>query len=691
MFLYKYIISFLIFCFLFSVIGLESSKTKEAKFYLAGLAISDTESTKQWHLQKINAPDAWLKTQGTEDIVIAVIDTGIDLDHPELKNNLWRNTDEVPDNGIDDDNNGYIDDVYGWNFVEKNNSPEPDPRKKYEQVAINHGTAVAGIIAAEGNNAFAGTGIAWHAKLMPLRVFDNIGESDSFLVEQAIQYAVDNGADIINMSFVGLGYAPSLESKIRIAYEAGVLLVAAAGNEGGAEVGSNLDEVKSYPVCHDGPAGENWVLGVASVDETDKKADFSNFGNNCIDITAPGTGIYTSLFYDSALSADFNKYFGGKFNGTSMSAPQVVGAASLLKTLHPQYTNKELMQVLMSSADGIDNLNSAYQGQLGSGRLNIAAALDAKTISNEEDEEKIIKYILSAKAGDEPKIWLLDSKGSIVKEFFAFARAFRGGVNVAVGDIDNDGAQEIITGAGYGGGPHVRIFNLKGELEEQFFAFDSSRRKGVNVAVGDIDGNRVNEIIAVEAGMTRPIARIFNKNGKIVKDSIEIFENYFNDSISLAIGDVNKDGKEEIIAGAPYGFRNKIKVLDASGEELGEFSPFEAGFYGGVNVAVGDLNNDGWAEIIASRASSGNSIVKTYTFTGRLLSPGFIAYNNYRYGVNLFSGDRDSDGDYEIMTAPDGLRSTEVKIWDKNLNLKMSFFPFGKDIYKKINVYIITR
>lgn len=665
-----------------------SHKKEPMKLKIAGLAVSDVGVGEQWYLEKIKASDAWFKTQGSKDVVVAVIDTGIDLDHPDLKNNIWKNENEIIGNNFDDDNNGYTDDVYGWDFVDGDGIPEPNLNgEEYDILAVNHGTIVSGIIAAEGNNAFAGAGVSWHAKIMPLRVFNNHGESDTYLVEQAIQYAIDNGADIINMSFVGLGYSESLNLKIKSAYDAGILLVAAAGNDDGSVNGNNLDVQKSYPVCNDGASGENWVLGVAAVDEQDVKTEFSHFGKSCIDIAAPGKDINSSLFYKAG-NADFNKYFGGGLKGTSVSVPQVVGAAVLLKALYPHYTNKELMQILMESADEIDSLNLNFAGRLGKGRLNVLNAINAKAISGESEEELRVKYVLAAGVGEEPKVWLLDSKGEILKEFYVFAPGFRGGVNVALGDIDNDGAQEIVAGAGLGGGPHIRIFNLKGELEGQFFAFDRNRRNGVLPAIGDIDGDNKKEITAIEAGHSKVLARVFNKDGKILKDGLDIF-GYMTNTASLALSDVNRDGKDEIIAGAAQGTQGKIKVLSSSGDILGEFFPFEKYFYGGINVSAGDLNNDGWSEIITAR-KVGNSQIKTFTYNGRLLSPGFLAYDVYS-GAHISSGDRDGDREFEIIATQYKKSAPKIKVWDKKLDLQIEFYPFGNNIHKNVSAFIITR
>ncbi|MFA5133801.1 MAG: S8 family serine peptidase [Patescibacteria group bacterium] len=662
-------------------------KAQEYKFYLAGLAVSDTDVGEQWHLDKIKAPDAWEKTQGNKDIVVAVIDTGVDLNHPDLINNIWINAGEIPNNGADDDNNGYIDDVHGWNFIERNNIPEPNLKNKYTNIAVHHGTAVAGVIAAEGNNAFAGAGVAWQAKIMPLKVFNEMGESDTALVEAAIQYAIDKKADIINMSFVGIAQSPSLEAKIKAAYDAGILLVAAAGNESKSEFGSDLDISKSYPVCHDSPNGENWVLGVAAVDKEDTRASFSNYGAGCVDISAPGTKLYSTFFQDSS-NPEFAKYFGGAFSGTSVATPQVVGAAVLIKALHPNYKNKQLIETIKNSTDNIDGANPYYLGKLGTGRLNVLKAVLAPAISMESETESEIKYVVSAKQSKQSKIWLLGSKGDVKKEFLAFSPGSPVEVNLSIGDIDNDGMAEIVAGAGMGGGPHIRIFNLSGELEYQFFAFDKKKRNGVLTAIGDIDGDGKNEIIAVEGGNSKPVARIFNERGEFLKEDIKIFTDTIKGAIGLALGDVNNDGIDEIIASTPAGIQGKIKILNSFGEAIGEFAPYGKSFIGGINIATGNFSSSGWMEIIASKRS-GDSGIRTYDYTGRLLTPGILAYGK-SFGANISSGDKDGDGVDEIITASNGLGG-EIKIWDSSFNIEASFYPFGKSFKKSLNAYIITR
>ena len=257
---------------------------------------SDPLISKQSYLFRINAPGAWALTREhtqQREIVIAVLDTGVAIDHPDLASNIWLNAGEVPGDGIDNDENSFIDDVNGWDFI----LSQPDPRPKITDnnnvEALHHGTVVAGIIAAQIDNNIGIAGASYNAKIMPLRVLDSSGSGNTILLAQAIEYAVENRADVINLSLVGDIQDPLLTESIRQAYLAGVAVVAASGNQ--QDVGINLDRDPRYPVCE--PGGVNRLIGVAALDERNELAPFSNYGSSCIDISAPGTGIFSSVVH----------------------------------------------------------------------------------------------------------------------------------------------------------------------------------------------------------------------------------------------------------------------------------------------------------------------------------------------------------------------------------------------------------
>ncbi|MDD5071901.1 MAG: S8 family serine peptidase, partial [Patescibacteria group bacterium] len=479
-------------------------------FYQISSIPNDAYYGNQWYLEKIKAPAAWEYANQSPNVVIAIIDSGIQINHPDLAGNIWRNTNEIPGNGIDDDKNGFIDDVNGWDFI--NNTPDPSPKfeEGFTEAGILHGTIVAGIAGAVGNNGMGITGITWKTSIMPLRVLNDKGEGRTSEVVRAIDYAVNNGADIINLSFVGFGYSQSLHEAIKRAYNAGIVIVAAAGNEQGEGDGYDLDRTPMYPVCHDGNNGENMIIGVAATDTLDQKTNFSSHGFKCVDIAAPGVSIFSTTVYEPG-RAQFNKYYNGYWSGTSMATPMVAAAVALIEEVNPKLTRHEVVNIILNSADNISRLNPGFLGQLGKGRLNIASAIE-KAI--EELKKEKVKILAAPFSNYISQTKITDYNGVAEKEFFSYGENFRGGVNVAAGDINGNGVDEIIVGAGPGGGPHVRIFNSEGLVLGQFFAYDKNFRGGVNVAAGDINGDGVDEIIVGAGPGGGPQVRIFDAKGR---------------------------------------------------------------------------------------------------------------------------------------------------------------------------------
>ena len=175
---------------------------------------SDSNMIYQTYLDMINIGPSWSdELKVNKEVVVAVLDSGVDLDHPDLIDSIWTNTEEIAGDGIDNDKNSYIDDRFGWDFVDSDNNPEPDLDEGYDFTAANHGTVIAGIIAATANDNGI-VGIAPKAKIMPLKILDSKGVGNTLVLSQAIDYAVENGADIINLSLVGDTYGPNLEESI---------------------------------------------------------------------------------------------------------------------------------------------------------------------------------------------------------------------------------------------------------------------------------------------------------------------------------------------------------------------------------------------------------------------------------------------------------------------------------------------
>ncbi len=334
-----------------------------------GFSTDPTNTDRQWGLLKADFPDAWDKTKGSSSVVVAVIDTGIDGTHEDLSAGQvgpgfdFLNHTFIPLNSNSDDNG--------------------------------HGTLVAGVIAATANNFRGIVGTDWYVTLMPLKALDSSGSGNSADVAAAIVWAADHGANIINMSLGGVGFGndTTLSDAITYAYNKNVVMVAAAGNDV-AVTGGDLDVNPVFPVCDDN--GQNMIIGVAATDVNDQKASFSNYGKACVDVSAPGQRILSTINYDPITHAkDPNAY--AYASGTSLAAPFVSGEAALIKALYPAENNKQIEDRIIKSADPIDNLNATQcegescAGMLGSGRINAYKALDPNLFPNNLKDGELVQ------------------------------------------------------------------------------------------------------------------------------------------------------------------------------------------------------------------------------------------------------------------------------------------------------------
>lgn len=319
--------------------------------------MSDQYHIDQTDAASIDVQKAWSVTKGKKSVVIAVIDTGVDLDHPDLKSKIWENTAEVSDNGVDDDGNGFVDDVNGWDFFEENNNPSGKPCSEEDTSGVIHGTHVAGIAAGITNNGVGVSGIGWNTKIMALKVASCDGTMTDSDIAPAIEYAVANGAKVINMSLGGIGSSSVIDSVIQEAIAKGVTVVAASGN-----YGRNLNRIPAFPVCSSG------VIGVAATDQNNQIASFSNFGDKCVDVSAPGVDILSTLYHDPSVAGYESEY--GYLSGTSMATPVVSGIVSLLIAQEGDLTPAEILSIIESSSENI-GASTSY----GSGKVNAVKAL----------------------------------------------------------------------------------------------------------------------------------------------------------------------------------------------------------------------------------------------------------------------------------------------------------------------------
>ncbi len=250
------------------------------------IAPNDQDFPEQWGLVKIKAPEAWDITRGSQEVIVAVIDTGVDYSHPDLKDNIWINEAELNGlPGVDDDGNGYVDDIRGWDFAGNDN----DPLDVYI-----HGAHVAGIVAARGNNSLGIAGLNWQLKIMPLKAMADNGTSfDDDAVSDAIDYAIAKGAKIVTCSFGGLASSLTEKNAFTRLRNAGILAVCAAGNGDDLYIGMDTDLTgqQHYPSGLDLAN----IISVAASDENDNLATFSNYGRTSVDVMAPGVDIYSTV------------------------------------------------------------------------------------------------------------------------------------------------------------------------------------------------------------------------------------------------------------------------------------------------------------------------------------------------------------------------------------------------------------
>ena len=313
---------------------------------------NDPRFLEQWNLQNINMPAAWAIERGDPRIIIAVVDSGIDLTHEDLRAQLWQNVREIPNNGRDDDNNGYVDDINGWDFSDAPTLPghgDYTDRDNDPSDETGHGTHVSGILAASANNGIGVAGIAWGCRIMPLRAGFVVATGSAFLqnddVSAAIVYAADNGAKAINMSWGDTVDAFVIHDAVEYAYHRGCVLVGAAGN--------------SHAVGALYPAALKTVIAVAATAQNNALSFVSNFGAS-IDIAAPGEAI---------LSTQHDSNY-GLLAGTSMAAPHVSGVAALLLSYRPDLSNEDIRRTLAATATPIPS-----DRLVGAGVINAEAAL----------------------------------------------------------------------------------------------------------------------------------------------------------------------------------------------------------------------------------------------------------------------------------------------------------------------------
>lgn len=370
---------------------ISESIQKEYVYHILS-APNDPSYTNDWTLTKVNAPPAWAVTTGNNQTIVAVIDSGFGLDHEDLINQWATNSGETgmtqpgnrcwigtsvakQSNNCDDDNNGYVDDWRGWNFVLNDNNPQTG-RVNSAGAGVRHGTEVAGLVGATGNNNVGIVGINWNAKIMPLAVLDDNGTGYTSSVTAAIYYAVDNGAQVINLSLGAYADDPALKVAINYAIVHNVVVIAAAGNCGDNTI-PDCSGVPIGTVAY--PAAYPDVIAVGASMNTDQVAPFSSYGP-AIDVVAPGFNMPYSATWTAANGTSL---YATHLSGTSFASPMVASFASLIKSIRPSTTVADVTALIDATATKPSAMAGlVYTPYFGHGVINVGAAIAVATNLN---------------------------------------------------------------------------------------------------------------------------------------------------------------------------------------------------------------------------------------------------------------------------------------------------------------------
>ncbi len=636
---------------------------------------NDPMFSKQWAHQITQAQQGWDIQRGNSNIVIAVLDTGVDYNHEDLSGNIWNNIDEISNNNIDDDNNGFIDDRIGWDFVNLEEfgyasqctDADCEVEDNNPMDFHGHGTHVSGIVGGYSNNNVGIVGVCHYCNIMAIRAGWDVNGGGALLYEdiaQGIIYATNNGADIISMSFGG-GESQAQKDALDYAYSQGVVLIAAAGNGG--------DNWKSYP------AGFENVISVSATDSNDNPAYFTQYGS-WVDLASPGVNILSTL--------PNNQYT--SWSGTSMATPYVAGLAGLILSKNPSLTNEQVRTVLRT---GVDIPNS--DRYIGTGRVNVFKALQINSVPladiYPEKESWIIRgnkifNLFGTASGNNFKNYTLEiGQGIYPSSWNVFINSNAEVVNSLITQMNS---------ANYGEGYYsiklsVNDFNGEKSIDKTILFFDKNLEKEFNnitdypgaltPTIADLDNNGEKEMV-VRNGRE---VFVINQEGSIDSGwprNMGCFGGGNTNYAPASVGDLDGDGDKEILI-TRYSWWGTIDDTNLSCEyclyawnkdgtnvsgfplKCTDFSNDEFAHFAWGPPVLMDLNNDGKKEIIMNYEGEyqiQKPATAIFTYNGQKYGNSPVVYNDFEGFSPIFAlgppsvGDLDCNGDNEIVVEVEG-------------------------------------